>query len=849
MSATTKKRNPRREFNKLFNAGFFPWGGLGLDGSKAPYGNAWQRFGERVPADNEIDDFLDMRPAHVGIILPFRELKSGKTVRITVLDCECEEVGEEVLELIWKICPELVKKIVVRKNTRSGGVHVFVQHPRNTRLSTVRLYDPRIKLKKPGHDNPDKAPLVFETLGTTNGAKYCIVYADGRKYRSKRHLEDLLTMTAAEMQQLEQVLEQLAELHPAPSKKSEKKTSRKNSGKNWNSADTTTDEFDSDLDVPEMLEEEGWSFDHEDDDRWYYARPGKRSGVSASVLKENHLLHVFTSSTDFEKDETYTPFQVYALLRHGAKKGGNYKKAIRTLKKQRYKEATASIPKKQSLTLPSKAVTITQCAETAFQLFGENKELFFRGGKVQEIVQGGTTDQLEIMRAERFCSVLERHFRTKKWQGLADCPTLEDSPCSKNTAELILATDAARELLPEITILSSFPVLAPDGRVVQQGYDPETKCYVLNDLDVDVPDVRTAVKRLSGLLRDYNFKSDADYSRAIAALLTPALTFGGFLKRTPLTLLEADQSQTGKGYFVRAVATIYGEEAQLIAQRKGGVGSFDESLAGKLAAGKPFISIDNLRGRLDSQYLEALLTAEGLFGVRLPYKGEIQIDSRQFCLFGTSNAVELTPDTANRMSIIRILKQSKGYRFKEWKAGDLVEHIAAKRSYLLGSVFAVLQAWIDEGKPRTNEARHDFREWAQSLDWIVQNIFEEAPLMDGFVEAKERITNGSLSFIRQLGVLIEKQEKLRSPFSASELYSLCEEHGIDVPNCRGDDEQAGRLQIGRIFMQNFLGTDRLTVDDYLIIRRKEDMQRENGKGIRPTNFYEFYKESETMRKS
>jgi hypothetical protein len=65
---------------------------------------------------------------------------------------------------------------------------------------------------------------------------------------------------------------------------------------------------------------------------------------------------------------------------------------------------------------------------------------------------------------------------------------------------------------------------------------------------------------------------------------------------------------------------------------------------------------------------------------------------------------------------------------------------------LMGSVFAVVQERHRQGKPKTTETRHDFREWCQTLDWIVQNIFHEAALMDGHEAAKERAANPISAF-------------------------------------------------------------------------------------------------------
>lgn len=92
----------------------------------------------------------------------------------------------------------------------------------------------------------------------------------------------------------------------------------------------------------------------------------------------------------------------------------------------------------------------------------------------------------------------------------------------------------------------------------------------------------------------------------------------------------------------------------LIAARKGGVGSVEESFAEALIKGKPFIQLDNFRDKMDSQYIESFLTAEGSFPARVPHRGEVQIDPQRFLVLMTSNGVESTRDFANRSSIIRI---------------------------------------------------------------------------------------------------------------------------------------------------------------------------------------------------
>ena len=113
----------------------------------------------------------------------------------------------------------------------------------------------------------------------------------------------------------------------------------------------------------------------------------------------------------------------------------------------------------------------------------------------------------------------------------------------------------------------------------------------------------------------------------------------------------------GKGYRHSLICALYGEIAYLVTARQGGVGSVDESFASALMAGRPFICLDNFRGRLDSQHLEAFLTCPGLFPARIPHRGEVLLDPRRFLLQITSNGLEATRDLVNRASICRIFKR------------------------------------------------------------------------------------------------------------------------------------------------------------------------------------------------
>ena len=326
------------------------------------------------------------------------------------------------------------------------------------------------------------------------------------------------------------------------------------------------------------------------------------------------------------------------------------------------------------------------------------------------------------------------------------------------------------------------------GKLVQvTDYDRESEILAEGEPAPDVP-LDDARRLLCNLLVDFRFATAGDRSRALAAIITPGLVLGGLLKgRAPVDLGEADQSQAGKGYRNKITTAIYRETVKTVTQRRGGVGSLEETFNAALIGGAPFIVLDNIRGTVDSPAIESFLT-EDRYLARIPYKPPVEIDPRRTIVMITSNKAEVTPDLANRSSRVRLLKQPLGYKFQEFPEGDVLDHIKANPPLYLGAVFAVIKAWCRAGKPSTKEGRHDFRRWARVLDWIVQNVLSAAPIREGHRQTQERMTNSALTWLREVALAVERSGKTGQWLRAHRLVDVLEDGGLEIPGAGEDDD-------------------------------------------------------------
>jgi hypothetical protein len=478
---------------------------------------------------------------------------------------------------------------------------------------------------------------------------------------------------------------------------------------------------------------------------------------------------------------------------------------------------------KPQVLLPGMGQTISDAGSQLGKLLAGTKQFYNRNGTVTKVREN--TSGAHALEAVSY-STLTSDFETVAALVRENNSGTQSAICSEQHARTIASSDSFLRELPEITVVTDCPVLIErDGQLVEiVGYDLQSGILAGGHLAKEST-LEEAKTLLFELARDFRFNQPSDKARALAAMVTPALVFGGLLSgRAPIDLGEADKSQTGKGYRLKVTAAIYGQPVKTVTQRKGGVGSLEESLQSAIIRGNNFICIDNVRGKIDSPLLESILTEETVEARGLRISQEIDVTRTMFQV--TSNKAELTKDLSNRSSCVKILKQPDGHHFRIYHEGDLLEHIRANPGRYLGAVFTIIRAWYKAGKPRTRETRHDFRAWAQSLDWITLNLLGAGPLLDGHKETQERMTNPALNWLRDVALEVTRLNHNERWLRAGEIVEIISETEIETPGLsEGQDiaDEASRkcvLQaVGRKLRQCFNASEVVMLDDIEVTRQ------------------------------
>jgi VirE N-terminal domain len=479
--------------------------------------------------------------------------------------------------------------------------------------------------------------------------------------------------------------------------------------------------------------------------------------------------------------------------------------------------------------VPNGDITNELAARHIFTLIAPTNRLFSRNTTIHEVIIEHNEPRLEPVKSTRFASLIEEFgqrvmIREKREDGT---PRWRAKLMAANHCEVLLQTTAARDTLPRIQQITGSPVLAwtNDGpQLLSYGWSPHAGgTYVTGRQKIPTISIDEAMSILfDEVLIDIDFASAGDAARAAASFISPALKIGRWIDDDfPIDVAEADQSQAGKSYRHKLIAAVFGEIPYTITNATGGVGSLDERIGGALIAGRPIVTLENIRGRIDSQILESAIRGQSRVTART-FRACVEVETAPFLWQLSTNGTELTKDLANRAVITRIRKQAPGYIYHSYPEGEILHHIRAHQPRYLAAIHAILRAWGDAGRPRTAETRHDFRGWVRSLDWIVQNILGLTPLMEDHQEQQQRTANPKLQWLRDvLRAMLATELTPLLAVTASDLVSASEEHDLPVPGRRRDSEEKPESQVGRILAKLYkdANAEQIIVDGIALSRQ------------------------------
>lgn len=351
-----------------------------------------------------------------------------------------------------------------------------------------------------------------------------------------------------------------------------------------------------------------------------------------------------------------------------------------------------------------------------------------------------------------------------------DIETLPYTPTVTEIKALIAHLEFADQS-NRVTMVSRCPMLVlRDGKPQRiQGYDSHTHILAAGKAP-DSLNLNDAVALINDIFRDYDFRTPGDQSRAIAALLTPAMMTGKLIDgRAPINMAYADHPGAGKGFRHKLTCAVYNEVPDTFALGVRG-GGFDSLFNGLLLKGQRFISIDDVKGVLSSRRLNSFMT-EPVYNIPRG-TASVAVDPAVYTIMLTSNDMRITPDLARRSIVVHSYHRGADCRFTRYPEGGILDHIQRNQPRYLGAVFAVLEYWISENRPVTTLAMPSFDRWAGSLDWIVQNVFGLRPLLEDHSETLELMTDPEAAWIRRVSQAITQANLANQEITTTQILDV-----------------------------------------------------------------------------
>jgi hypothetical protein len=434
-------------------------------------------------------------------------------------------------------------------------------------------------------------------------------------------------------------------------------------------------------------------------------------------------------------------------------------------------DATAPLTSKKALPpgtilLPGGSQSITVAAREVITTLQDEGDFIRRGDILfRADFETGATD---LITPQALRSLIEtvgvdgngvRKIYRETTRGLK--PVYKPDTAKIDDAQAIMASPPVKNL-PNVKAISTSPILRPDGTIVYNGIENEVLITSGNSPFKPMK-LTAAIRDILSLLRDYRFRSTGDKSRAVAAILTPELHVSNLIGgHSPITLLEANESQSGKTKLANIIFAIYGDFDPAVAVVKdaseGGVGGMTEALGAAFVHARNFVFIDNLRtdGPFQNAFLESAITNSAKVPIRLPYAKTTYIDISRISVVATANDLVINRDLANRANMIMLLKQPDGYKFHNW--GDEIEvHVRNHREHYFNCVATILQHWITEHDSRASDEaglQHDFRKWAAKMDYIVTKIMNLDPPFAEYRKVQEQKVDTDAQWLEKFAAAI-----------------------------------------------------------------------------------------------
>lgn len=551
----------------------------------------------------------------------------------------------------------------------------------------------------------------------------------------------------------------------------------------------------------ELLPRHGWELVYRRGDTEYWRRPGKAQGISATINAPGigaNRLYVFSSSTPFDPNRSYSLFQAFTVLEHN----GDWTAAAKSLAKP------AALPKLDGepvagalpeidagdMVLPS----VTGQAWAAITKANEPAWLFRVGGKPARIEAApGEPPAIREIGEHALRGILGRVATWYKWGRDERRAALPPVHVVRD------ALSGPSIPLPLLTRIVGAPVFDIAGGLCETpGYAPATTTYFIPADGLVIPRVSRTPSQadvegarallVEDLLGDFPFTSDAERAHAVALLLLPFVR-DMIVGPTPLHLIEKPTPGTGASLLAEMLTYPALGHAPAIMTEGRDEDEWRKRITARLFDGSAVVLIDNLRSRLDSAAVSAVLTTSSWSDRILGQSRNVVIPIRSAWI-ATGNNPMLSNEITRRTVRIRLNAQTdQPWLRTTFRHPDLRDWAAEHRGELVWAALTLVSHWVALGRPLPDDLTllGSYEAWSRVLGGVLS-----AAGIPGFLGNLTEFYEASDAEGAEMRVFLSGwwEKHGSSPVSVAELFPLATDTGSTLNLGKGSEHsQKSRL--------------------------------------------------------
>jgi 5S rRNA maturation endonuclease (ribonuclease M5) len=427
------------------------------------------------------------------------------------------------------------------------------------------------------------------------------------------------------------------------------------------------------------------------------------------------------------------------------------------------------------------------------------QDIFLRNGEVCILRE----NQLHRVDAQTFRTWIENHCVMYRQKTFNESVYEVDVTLRDDQSRGILASPQFMSALRVVRRVNHarLPILRNDGRIelLPVGYDASSQTLTLPGVEYrdNMPHTE-AVEIVDDLLREVSFTDARGKAVSVAAMVSLYVNqLSPERALRPCFVFVANAEGAGKTLLVLCLVT------PTLGAAPTGCKADEDAEVRKLLLtavreARPVLFIDNVKGRLSCEPLEAFLSAP-VWSDRILGVSESFTADNLTTVFVTGNGMTVSPDMRRRSLFVELHLDVERAEDRQFKRPLDVPTLLKLRPSILAALWSLVRHWDTQGRPAPSRSHSAFPSWTKIVGGIVEAAGFGCPLESPNTDVAV-VADVDGDDMRRLVATLERGRR----YTFAEIVNVCQANGCfeGLVGASGDElKNASRVAMSRLLLR------------------------------------------------